>query len=123
MLRMIRCETHGIRRWKGHVICDGCGRVFQTDEDDKPRFAPRGCPCGAELMPPASEQVGDKLGLTIAGTGTIYSDGHRVDSFRTRDSSDWLARPICYLCYRMIVKKWKGTLPDWEARRAEREGN
>jgi hypothetical protein len=124
MLRLLTCATHGDRRWQGHVVCDGCGRVYQTASAGQPRHAPATCPCGAALMPSEREQVGDPLGLTIGGAGLVVDNetGEVVESFSTYDSRDWTARPICYLCYRVITKKFGGTIPRYAEQRAERDG-
>jgi hypothetical protein len=120
-VRLLECATHGSRKWQGHVVCDGCGRVYQTSDDKKPRFAPMTCVCGAALMPPASEQIGDKLGLTIGGT-VLVDDESSVTAHATYDSVDWMARPICYLCFRKFTKHHGGAVPNWNSR-ARKEGN
>ncbi len=125
LLRILTCESHGDRRWQGHVVCDGCGRVYQTKSETAPRFAPKRCSCGAALMPPESEQIGDALGLTIGGRAAVIdgATGTVGETFATKDSEDWMARPICYLCYRLITKRYNGAIPHYADHRARRDGN
>lgn len=28
MKRLLRCEKHGSRTWRGHIMCDACGRTY-----------------------------------------------------------------------------------------------
>jgi hypothetical protein len=123
--RLLNCADHGARVWQGHVMCDACGRVFQTKSDKQPRFAPPKCPCGSALIPPPSAKIGDDLfGLSVAGTGAILDeDGNVVDAFKTHESQDWSARPICYLCFRQIDKRCGGRIPNYAEQRAKRDGN
>lgn len=105
--RFLQCGAHGSRRWQGHVMCDACGRIYQTADARKPRAAPEVCRCGQRLMPPEAERVGDVLGLQTGGIA-IDAEGRR---YQTPEAQDWTARPICYLCYRHFVKHQGGRVP------------
>lgn len=110
MVRILACETHGQTKWQGHVVCDGCGETYQTREDKKPRFAPEVCRCGQRLMPPPEVAVGsDPLGKHVTGLA-INADG-TVEATKPHEGADWSARPICYLCFRRVAKKWGGRIP------------
>jgi hypothetical protein len=110
MVRLLACETHGQTKWQGHVMCDDCGETYQTIEDKKPRFAPEVCRCGQRLMPPPEVAIGgDPLGKHVTGLA-INADG-TVEPTKPHDGDDWTARPICYLCFRKVAKKWGGRIP------------
>ncbi len=47
----IKCRDHQWVEWEGHVVCSACQRVYQTQDDELPHFAPMVCACGAKLMP------------------------------------------------------------------------
>lgn len=115
VLRLLKCVTHGDRVWKGHVICDACGRVYQTQSDYLPRAARDICLCGKDLMP--KDPVGDKLGMVSsvhkAAIPTSEAQPPR-DLAGYSDAST--ARPICYLCYEVIATRHKGRVPNWATR-------
>jgi hypothetical protein len=119
ILRLLRCATHGDRRWKGHVMCGACGRIYQTESTYLPRAAPRVCACGKQLMPDGPK--GDKLGMVAQdSSGGVVSafipaggglaEGPKLNTY---DEQSWTARPICYLCYRLVAKNHKGRVPNW----------
>ncbi len=122
ILRLLTCHTHGNRRWKGHVMCDGCGRVFQTQSPALPRPAPRVCPCGKQLMPDGPK--GDKLGMVAQDqqggvvNAFIPAGGGLVEGpqMPTYDQQTFTARPICDLCYRICHTQHKGRVPNWVPR-------
>jgi hypothetical protein len=107
MKRVLRCEKHGSRTWRGHIMCDACGRTYQTTDEKQPGYAPEVCRCGKHLMPPAVERVGDVLGLRTGGI-VIDGEGHQ---YQTPEAQDWTARPICYLCHRYVAKHHSGRVP------------
>jgi hypothetical protein len=119
ILRLLKCETHGNRRWKGHVMCDGCGRAYQTESEYLPRVAPRICACGKQLMPDGPK--GDKLGMVAQDqqggvvSAFIPAGGGLAEGpeLATYEDQKFMARPICYLCYRLIDKNHKGRVPNW----------
>lgn len=92
MKRVLRCGKHGLRTWRGHIMCDACGRTYQTIDEQQPGYAPEICRCVQRLLPPVAERVGDVLGLRTGG-------------------EDWTARPICYLCHRYFTKHHDGRVP------------
>lgn len=105
--RLLQCEKHGPRRWQGHIMCDGCGRTFQTADARKPDATPDVCSCGQRLLPPVAERVGDVLGLQTGGV-IIDEEGRR---YQAPGAQDWTARPICYLCHRYFAKHHGGRVP------------
>jgi hypothetical protein len=105
--RVLHCEKHGSRTWQGHVMCDACGRTYQTTDERKLGYAHEICPCGRRLLPPAAERVGDILGLKTGGL-VIDEAGRR---YQTPEAQDWTARTICYLCYRYFDKQHGGRVP------------
>ena len=72
MKRVLRCEKHGSRTWRGHIMCDACGRTYQTTDEKQPGYAPEVCRCGKRLMPPAAE-----LGETYSVW--VLAAGHRLE--------------------------------------------
>lgn len=58
MKRVLRCEKHGSRTWRGYIMCDACGRTYQTTDERRSGYAPEICRCGQCLLPPAAERVG-----------------------------------------------------------------
>lgn len=58
--KYVKCSTHGRVPWEGHLICDGCGSVFSTQDDSLPtHVASDDCPtCGKLLVPPATRELG-----------------------------------------------------------------
>lgn len=107
MRRVLCCEKHGSRTWRGHIMCDACGRTYQTTDERQPGYAPEVCRCGQRLLPPAAERVGDVLGLR---TGGVIVDEHGR-RYQTPEAQDWTARPICYLCHRYFAKHHSGRVP------------
>lgn len=105
--RFLHCAKHGPRRWQGHVMCDACGRTYQTTNERQPGYAPEVCRCGQRLLPPAVERVGDILGLRTGGV-VIDEKGHQ---YQTPEAQDWTARTICYLCHRYFAKHHGGRVP------------
>jgi hypothetical protein len=105
--RLLQCAKHGPRRWQGHIMCDGCGRTFQTTSTHKSGYAPEFCRCKKRLLPPEAERIGDVLGLR---TGGIVLDG-KGSRYQTPEAQDWTARSICYLCYRYFAKHHDGRVP------------
>jgi len=111
-------------------MCNECGRVFQTQDPNKPRFAIAICSCGASLAPPGdpAARIGDWLGdrgvaALVVGDADIGSSAARraveaataAPDVRGRmdachDTSDWSARPICYICFRRIVSDMNGRI-------------
>jgi len=90
-------------------MCDHCGRVYQTKQSDRPRFAPGVCLCGEKLMPPEEASIGaDILGKHADG---VMFDGRVVT--KTANHADWQARPICWLCFRRYAGKHNGRIPNW----------
>lgn len=81
--RPLVCGQHGTHPWAGEIVCapsaGGCGRVWQTADDEKPLFAPFVCECGQQLMhrPPEGEP---------------HVEGRVV-------REDWTARAICHACF------------------------
>lgn len=110
--RHLQCEKHGPRRWQGHIMCDGCGRTFQTTHPQKSGYAPEFCRCEKRLLPPEAARIGDVLGLQ---TGGIVLDG-KGRRYQTPEAQDWTARSICYLCYRYFAKHHGGRVPVEDAR-------
>ncbi len=107
MKRVLRCEKHGLRRWRGHVLCDACGRTYQTANARGADYAPETCPCDHRLLPPVAERVGDVLGLQTGGV-VVDEEGRR---YQTPEAQDWTARSICYLCHRYFAKHHGGRIP------------
>jgi hypothetical protein len=105
--RLLQCEKHGHRRWQGHIMCDTCGRTFQTTSPQKHGYAPEICPCALRLLPPAAERLGDVLGLQTGGI-VIDEEGRQ---YQTPKAKDWTARSICYLCHRYFAKHHGGRVP------------
>ena len=124
--RYLQCPRHGDRKWQGHVMCDACGRVWQTEDERAPRFAPETCPCGVALMPPPTEKVGeDSLGFAAGGILVDLEDGNIL---KAKIDARWSARPICYCCFRFTVKKNNGRVQgwggeEWKKWRASQEGS
>lgn len=110
---VLRCKEHGERTWQGHVMCNACGRTFQTADARKSGFAPESCPCGQRLLPPAAERIGDVMGLKT-GSVVIDEEGRQ---YQAPVAQDWTARTICYLCHRYFAKHHGGRIP------VERERN
>jgi hypothetical protein len=75
IFRLLKCHLHGARKWQGHVMCNGCGLVFQTEEPDKSRFANPVCACGERLMP--DHPMGDALGMhsSVSSEAISTTDG------------------------------------------------
>jgi len=69
----IECDDHERVEWEGHIVCANCERVYQTKDDELPRFAPMICACGQKLMPDRDPEQ--------------------------RKSIDFSARPCCPKCY------------------------
>lgn len=90
-------------------MCEACGETYQTTDDRAPRYATDVCSCQRQLMPPRQDRVGDSLGLSV-DVGVLRPDGTILKT-PTRDSVDWTARPVCYLCFRWIIKHRKGRGP------------
>lgn len=107
MKRVLRCERHGSRTWRGHIMCDACGLTYQTTDERRSDYAPEVCRCGQRLMPPAAERVGDALGFR---TGGVAIDGEGRQ-YQMPEAQDWTARPICYLCHRYVAKHHGGRVP------------
>ena len=105
--RILRCEKHGSRTWRGHIMCDACGRTYQATDERQPGYAPEVCRCGQRLLPPTAERVGDVLGLRTGGI-VIDEEGRR---YQTPEAQDWTARSICYLCHRYFAKHHGGRVP------------
>jgi hypothetical protein len=53
---MLRCRTHGLVRWEGHVVCSSCDRVYTTHDAGLATDAPMQCACGAQLAPEGQEK-------------------------------------------------------------------
>ncbi len=49
--RLMTCDTHGRRKWLGHLVCAGCGRLYTTHDPSLSTYAPVMCACGLRLMP------------------------------------------------------------------------
>lgn len=107
MQRILHCAKHGLRRWRGHIMCDACGRTYQTGDARESKYAPEICRCGRRLLPPAADRVGDILGLRTGGV-VIDEHGRR---YQTPEAQDWTARSICYLCFRYFAKRHGGRVP------------
>lgn len=115
MLRILTCGTHGNRKWVGHVMCSNCGRIWQTQNAKKPRFAPFECKCGAQLRPDEEDRVGDALGLFNKDGSTAVSTKHDVSiQLRPYKDGDFSARAICDHCFRKIDKRFGGKVPNYE---------
>jgi hypothetical protein len=54
----IACGVHGAKEWKGTVVCEHCGRKYQTSDESAPRYAPEVCDCGKRLMPDSAQLAG-----------------------------------------------------------------
>jgi len=50
-VRTLKCSTHGLKEWRGEVVCSSCERVFTTHDPKLRTHAPLVCPCGSRLMP------------------------------------------------------------------------
>lgn len=109
VIRLLKCASHGDRKWQGHVMCEACGKIYQTSDPKKPRFAPPTCPCGQLLMPP-DRGIGDAMGMHGATVIKTREDLPNVQ-ISGYDGVDFTARPICYLCYRHVDKKMGGRVP------------
>lgn len=105
--RILTCARHGERHWQGHVMCDACGQTYQTPYRAHQGAAPDRCRCGKPLLPPLAERIGDALGLQTGGV-VIDAEGRR---YQTPEAQDWMARAICYLCYRYFAKHHGGRVP------------
>jgi hypothetical protein len=130
ILRILRCHSHGDRKWQGHVMCDTCGWVYQTSDSRKHRYAPQVCEgkreapfgsgnfvrCGAPLMPIAP--VGDRLGLVGNAVFGVDPSAPPVNLGSYADA-DFTARPICYLCFRQVDRHHYGVVPNWKPTRRE----
>lgn len=110
MIRYMVCETHGNTKWQGHIMCDDCGRVFQTKQSKAPLFAPQVCPCGQKLLPPQDVAIGDDILGTYTDGILVAADGARKT---THADADWRARAICWLCFRRYARKHNGRVPQW----------
>lgn len=107
--RLLACETHGSRRWQGHMMCDSCGLIFQTANPKAPRYPKETCVCGVRLMP--QDPVGDALGVA-SGQPLIWSSPDLAEMPKATETEDnFAARPICYLCYRRVLKHHDGRVP------------
>ena len=84
--RKMRCDKHGLVRWKGHVICGGCGRVYQTVDPGAPFYAPETCECAARLMPKDNAEANDA-------------------------SVDFQVCALCPTCYGRVRRDFDGILP------------
>ncbi len=80
----IPCPVHGPRKWHGHVMCTGCGRLYQIEDPSKPRFPPKACACGAAFLD---------------ASGAILPDLNAK------------LRPFCYACFRRVMKRCAGRVP------------
>lgn len=84
--RKLTCEKHGLVTWKGHIICDGCGRVYQTNDPNAVFYAPETCECTARLMP--------------------------HDTVETKDATiKFAACVFCPTCYGYVRRTFDGKLP------------
>lgn len=67
----LNCGSHGRKPWAGDVVCDDCGRVYQTHDEGLERYALSKCWCGARLMPePENEalsRIWDETHHTFVG--------------------------------------------------------
>lgn len=90
-LRKIECAEHGSEPWRGDVVCaidaGGCGRLYQTRDDQTPHFAPFICPCGKQLMPKPTSRDDEGEVLVLMRVAA-----HGV-------SNDWTARAVCSHCF------------------------
>ncbi len=76
-MRKIKCGHHGTRKWKRHISCAGCGRVFdQKEAEVLVKYNENLCPCGLKLMPE-----------------------------KGKPEDDFSARAICPSCYRKSKKE------------------
>lgn len=128
--RYIACHTHGRTKWQGHLVCDDCGRVYQTKDKAKPYYAsvtyplssiraPGTCICGARLMPPPEIAIGDDP-FGKSGHGLFFGkDGIEP---MTSPPSGWSGRPICWMCYRKCAKTGY-RVPNWVPRRTRPTDN
>lgn len=53
---MIKCTKHQDNEWSGRIVCNDCGSVYQTSDNDAADFAPERCQCGTQLMPTDAKQ-------------------------------------------------------------------
>lgn len=82
----IRCEKHGVVTWRGHIICGGCGRVYQTNDPNAVFYAPETCLCHSRLMPRDDAELEDKM-ITFS------------------------ACACCPTCYGIVIRDYDGRLP------------
>lgn len=54
----LTCGRHGLKSWRGEVVCDVCERVYTTHDPDLPTHAPTSCACGSRLMPDDAKPSG-----------------------------------------------------------------
>jgi hypothetical protein len=107
--RFLACETHGHRRWQGHLMCYACGLIFQTKDPKAARFPKETCACGVRLMPHAP--IGDALGVASGQHLFWVSRDDSEIPKATETDGDFSARPICYLCSRRVLKHHNGRVP------------
>lgn len=85
---MFPCKRHGIHRWAHTIVCTCCGRVYQLENSQMPRYAPAACECGVRLLPPAKpdgqpfsgEQICSVCYVDIVADGGIAQRGARRGS-------------------------------------------
>lgn len=95
------CSTHGRRRWQGDFVCTACGRVYQSSHERRPHYVRETCKCGVRLMPDVTaEEARAKTDAQLQVLADQSPLGERKVA--------WSARPICYLCFRGVVKHYNG---------------
>lgn len=58
--RQVTCDTHGRRKWLGHLVCAVCGHLYTTHDPSLSTHAPKVCACGRRLVP-GRDEIGREL--------------------------------------------------------------
>jgi hypothetical protein len=81
-LNKINYDSHGEVKWKFHLVCGNCGRVFDKEK--------------AEFI---VEQRSN-----ICFCGVLFAP---TDKNRNKEEKEFYARPICPQCYQKKIKEKK----------------
>lgn len=56
-IEFVRCTTHGLVAWEGHMYCERCGVVWWEHDAKAPKPTTPNCSCGVRFLPRNEDDV------------------------------------------------------------------